>query len=208
MARAYPDIQRQTLELINQATMGGAPIGSAYNNQVDYEKRIPHLINIAVRSITTTAKRIVKVATLTGGTEMAGGRTYRLPRDFYQLKSGGVYAMPSDGPLLGLTQFRLLGRELYVPASAQGPVLLEYYAYPPELPSSPGEYDELDVDPEVLDAAQVYAAAQLVSGENEYLYASLYNDYESRLSRISQGVVAQPVPVQDQYGFGVGGDLY
>lgn len=208
MKRTYDEIKRLTLELIHQSTLNGRPIASSYNNQIDYEKRIPALINMAVRSVCTLSKRLVKLAELKNGTAFAGNIRYQLPEDFYQLKSGGVYTTTRKGILCSLTQFRFLGRDLLVPVEVPRQVYIEYYAYPPSLPPDPQPDDSLDLDEEILDCAQVYAAAQLVANENEYLYASLYNDYESRLSRISQGLVAESLPVHDSYGFGWGGDLY
>ena len=208
MKRTFEEIKRQTLGLINQATITGTPIASSYNNQADYEKRIPTLINMAVRSVCTLSKRLVKLVELTDGVDFAGNRQYELPTDFFQLKSGGVYTTTRRGNLVGLPQFRLVGREILIPKDVPGRVYAEYYAYPPELPTNPTSADFLDLDPEILDCAQVYAAAQLISQENEYLYASLYNDYESRLSRITQGMIAEERTVQDAYGFGWGGDLY
>ena len=208
MKRTYEEIKRQTLELINQSTMNGLSIASTYNNQVDYEKRIQELINIAVRTVCTLSKRLVRLVELKNGTEFAGNIRYQLPKDFYQLKSGGVYTTTRKGKLCGLPHFRFIGGDVLVPDEVPRQVYIEYYAYPPALPADPEPYDSLDVDAEILDCAQVYAAAQLVAHENEYLYASLYNDYESRLSRISQGMVAESRPVQDSYGFGWGGDLY
>lgn len=208
MIRTYEEIERQTLGLINQDTLSGEPIASSYNNQADYEKRIPGLINMAVRSVCTLSKRLVKLTELEDGEEFAGNMKYALPEDFYQLKSGGVYTTTSRGKMVGLPHFKLIGKEILVPREVSRPVYVEYYAYPAQLPEEPKSTDTLDLDPEILDCAQVYAAAQLISQENEFLYGSLYNDYESRLSRITQGMVAENLPVQDSYCFGYGGDLY
>ena len=59
---------------------------------------------------------------------------------------------------------------------------------------------ELDEDPEVIQAATYYASAYLVLQEDEFAFASLYNDYESRLGRISPGITVEGQPVEDSYG--------
>ena len=56
------------------------------------------------------------------------------------------------------------------------------------------------LDPEVIQTATYYASAYLVLQEDEFAYATLYNDYESRLGRISPGITAEVQPVEDSYG--------
>ena len=59
----------------------------------------------------------------------------------------------------------------------------------------------MEEDPEVIQTAMYYAAAYLVLPDDQFMYTVLYNDYESRLGRISPGITAELQQVDDVYAF-------
>lgn len=202
----YSEIKRETLGHINQYSMGGSPVAASYNNQADYLLRIPVLINEGIMNIRTLVKPETVVVELTGGTQYGDMVRHELPPDMWALKTGGVSAV-IDGRFKKTNQYRLLGKEAILVPQDGGHYLVEYHRYPNQLPldsrSLTDDFD-LEEDREVIQTATYYAAANLVLMEDEHAYARLYNDYESRLGRISRGVAAEVAPVQDAYSFSAG----
>lgn len=199
----YSEIKRETLGHINQYSMAGAQVAPSYNNQADYLTRIPQLINEALVNIVTLVKRSPEVVELKDGEEYGGFMRYELPGNFYSMKSGGVSVI-KNGKLYQTNQYWFQGKKHILTPKDAGLYVVEYYRYPNQLPLHPNDNTELEEDLEVIQAATYYAAANLVMQEDEFAYASLYNDYESRLSRISPGITLEVHPVQDAYGFNVG----
>lgn len=202
----YEEIRRETLSHINQYSIAGTPVAATYNNQADALARIPILINEALMNIRTLVRGRPVVYPLTGGEAVGEMMRYRLPADFHTLRTGGVTVL-EKGRFQGTNDYRLQGRDcILLPREAEGRVTVEYYPYPPQLPMDPAEDFVLEEDPEVIQTATYYAAAGLALQEDEFAYAALYNDYESRLSRITAGPAAEAAPVADVYGFTGGGD--
>lgn len=199
----YSEIKRETLGHINQYSMAGAQVAPSYNNQADYLMRIPQLINEALVNIVTLVKRAPEVVELKDGEEYGGLMRYELPSNFYSLKSGGVSVIKA-GKLYPTNQYWFQGKKHILTPKDAGLYVVEYYRYPNQLPLKPSDNTELEEDLEVIQAATYYAAANLVMMEDEFAYASLYNDYESRLGRISPGVTMEVHPVQDAYSFSTG----
>lgn len=199
----YGEIKREVLGHINQYSMAGSPVAASYNNQADYLNRIPLLINEGVLNVCTLVKPIPTLYTLTDGEDYGSMTRYELPDDFWSLRSGGVTVV-RGGRFQRTNEYRLQGRKyLLTPKGRGGEYTVEYYRYPNRLPIDGSLTDdyELDEDLEVIQAATYYAAANLVLLEDEFAYASLYNDYESRLSRISPGITLEVAPTEDAYGF-------
>ena len=200
----YADIKRAVLSHINQYTMAGAQVAPTYNNQADYLNRIPVLLNEALVNIRTLVKPIPVVLPLTDGEPYGGMIRYELPTDCWTIKTGGVSVI-RDGRFRRTNQYRLQGRK-YILVPDDGEYTVEYYRYPVQLPldSTLTDSYEVEEDPEVIQAATYYASAYLVLQEDEFAYATLYNDYESRLGRISPGITAEVQPVEDSYGLNWG----
>lgn len=196
----YADIKRAVLSHINQYTMAGAQVAPTYNNQADYLNRIPVLLNEALVNIRTLVKPSPIVLPLTDGEPYGGMVRYELPEDCWTIKTGGVSVI-RDGQFRRTNQYRLQGRK-YILVPDDGSYTVEYYRYPVQLPLDNTLTDDYEVeeDPEVIQTATYYASAYLVLQEDEFAYATLYNDYESRLSRISPGITAEVQPVEDSYG--------
>ena len=200
----YSEIKRETLGHINQYTMAGSQVPASYNNQEDYLNRIPLLINEGVMNIRTLVKPEPVLFKLVSGEDYGDMIRYELPEDFWSLKTGGV-SLIRDDRFEKTNQYRLIGKKhILVPQKARGSYTVEYYKYPNRLPidKTPDDFD-LDEDIEVIQAATYYAAANLVMLEDEFAYSSLYNDYESRLTRISRGITVEVQPVEDAYCFEV-----
>lgn len=200
----YVDIRREVLGHINQYSIAGTQVASSYNNQADYLSRIPQLINEGLVNIMTLVKKEPVVYPLTDGERVGDFVRYTLPEDFFSLRTGG-FCRVDGGHFERCNDYKLQGKRfLLVPASLTGSFTAEYYRWPHQLPLSPADDFELEEDLDVIQTATYYAAAQLVMFENEFAYASLYNDYESRLSRLGPGVTMEASSTDDVYGFSAG----
>lgn len=197
----YSEIKRDVLSLIRQYTVAGRQIPDTYNSQADYLNQIPQLINMALVNIRTLTKPLSVIYPLSEGTDHGDFVWYELPEDMWKLKSGGVFR-ENNGKLESTNKYRLLGdRTLLVPKRLDGGYLVEYYRYPNQLNRDARDTDELSEELDVIQAAEFYAAAMLVMQDDAFAYANLFNEYESRLSRMSQGPVANVHPVEDVYTF-------
>ena len=201
----YSEIKREVLSRINQYTRAGSPVAATYNNQADYLNRIATFVNSGVVNIRTTVRRMTATVVLSEPESYFGGmKRYELPGDFYQLKTGGVSIL-EDGHLIRTNEYRLSGRtHILVPGNAEHDYVIEYYRYPDLLPLDPADDFEYAEDIDVIKCAATYAAAQLMLYDDEFTYASLYNDYETQLSQLSNGIEIEVRPVQDAYLFGAG----
>lgn len=199
----YSEIKRETLGHINQYTMAGSPVAASYNNQADYLNRIPLLINEGVMNVRTLVKPEPVVYQLIGGEPYGDLIRYQLPDNFWSLKTGGVSVI-RNGRFEKTNDYRLQGKNFILTPNNGDTYTVEYYRYPNKLSLDVRDDFELREDDEVIQAATYYAAANLVLMEDEFAYTRLYNDYETRLTRISRGVTCEVRPVEDAYSFFAG----
>jgi hypothetical protein len=63
----YQECKNQVLKLLNQYTIAGSAVADGYNNQADYIRRIPSLINDAMMEISTTVRKLEALCDLRVG---------------------------------------------------------------------------------------------------------------------------------------------
>lgn len=201
----YAELKRKVLELIGRYSIAGAPIAPDYNNQSDYEGRIPGLLNDAALRIRTEARPRVSILTFSnGGTQRGGMRMFALPEGYRGIKTGGVRRI-SGGRVNPVSQYRLLGERSILLPDDGADYSIEYYCAPERLPSDLSDEYETDDDPEVLTAACYYAASMLLIGQDEFAQATLYNEFQSRLEGMRRPPTAEISDIEDAYGFSEGG---
>lgn len=195
----YRKIKRAVLGLLDQYSVNGQTIPPTYNNQSDALQRIPDFINQAFVDIRTGPYPERNVCRLEGGESVGNGWIrHTLPGDFWRVCSGGVRVLGPDG-LRPTNQYQLVGgRAILTP---EGVYMIEYYHYPEQLPENVSDDYDCGETPEVIRAACLYAAAGLVRTDDEFLYTTLYAEYEARLSRLTPALTAEVAPVRDAYGF-------
>lgn len=197
--------------MINQYSIVGDPIQSSYNNQADYLLRIPFLINTALTEIRTTVKPQSVVYPLQNGEPYAGFERFKLPDDVHSLKTGCVMEV-RDGKIVHVNEYHLMGKEYIlvplVPKSESEKLepaeyIVEYYRYPPQIPMDALDAFVLDEEPDVIQAAVIYAAANLVLYDEAFDYKALLNDYTDRLQKMAAFRVQtfEPTVVEDVYGW-------
>lgn len=207
----YGQIKRATMQLVYSDTIAGEDIASTYNNQADYLKAIPALVNDCEMYIATTVKRIPKLVPLSGLSKQDFGAfdMYTMPADFWRLMNGGLI-WPTKNDVGEPVFTRYHGYRLYAnnqllinkSVKSINQMMVEYYRYPEALPSNPDDSTELDNTPEVHSVIPYYVAAHLVLYDDAFRYASLWNEFETRIGRLTEPVFTESEPIQDVYGFG------
>ena len=205
------------MQLAFSESIAGTPIPSTYNNQADYLRAIPGLANDGMMYIATTVKKIPEIVPLSSleKEDMGEFTLYQLPNDFWRLMNGGLIWQRPNAPFdYHYTYQRFHGYKLYANNKLMIPnrtpnlenMMVEYYRYPAQLREDPDDKTELDNTPETHAALPYYIAAQLVMYDDPFRYSSLHNEFETRLSRITEPVTVEYAPVEDAYfGFNVPG---
>lgn len=198
----YKQLRDDTLRLLNQYSVAGAEVSPAYNNQADYLKRLPSLLNDGQMLIATTVRHICETEELKlwQGERIGSWLRFELPEELYRVSGRGL-AVVQGGDCFRSHEYQLLGnRGLLVPESLFGAVVLEYYRYPHLFGSEPEETATADNTPDTHALLPLYAAAHLAMHDDSFIYASLLNEFEARLERLRQPAAAQRMSVRDYYG--------
>lgn len=77
--------------------------------------------------------------------------------------------------------------------------MVEYYRHPIHLGMNPADDDKLDNTYEVQAALPYYVAAHLAMLDDAFAYQALYNEFESRLSRLTEMPQTEFNTIEDVY---------
>lgn len=218
----YGQLKTLALQLAFDQSIAGEDIALSYNNQEDYVKMIPGLANDGMMYIATTVKKIPEIVPLSSleQTDMGEYTMYTMPSDFWRLMNGGPIWRRPDLPYDEHYSYqRFHGYKLYgnnrllIPKRVPNldSMLVEYYRYPHRLPdygaaNTETNSIELDNTEETHAPLAYYVAAQLVMYDDPFRYSALHNEFETRLSRITEPVMTEYAPVEDVYfGFNLPG---
>ena len=192
----YGEIKQAVLELINRRSIAGTPVADSYNNQADYVSRIPNLINQAVMKIRTSVRPMRNVFDVEQSAD-TWAAVY-MPQNCRRIISGSIREVTDTGPC-HTNNYKLVGnREIWLPP---GKYLVEYEAFPGQLPANPVDSYYLPEEPDVLQAAIYYAAAHLIRTDDAFSYQALYNEYQDRFAALAPAPTVEFVPIEDAYGF-------
>lgn len=203
----YGQLKKQVMQLVFSESIAGSVISETYNNQADYLRMIPGLVNDGQIYIATTVMRIPEMIPLKdlGREEQNGYYVYTMPSDFWQMHNGGI-VWPRPSPQGIIMQryhwYRLYQKnKLMVPKNVPNldEMMLEYYRYPRQLEDEPADDDELDNTLETQTALPYYVAAQLLLYDDPFRYSALWNAFETRLGRIREPVTVEYNPVDNVY---------
>lgn len=196
----YGQMKAFVLQLLNRYSVAGEKTPLSYNDQADIVARIPALAADAVQYMATSCRRLREVATLASPEKLGQFLLYQLPDDCYQL-CGGLLRCGPDGDVKRYSNYKLVGsRQVLIPAGDEGTFLVEYFRYPSVFRGVPEDGDFLDCPPEAQLAIAYYVAAHLAMEDNNYLHAALYNEFEMKMLRLQEGLMAQHGVVEDVYG--------
>lgn len=200
-----------SLKLVNQYSIAGTPIVESYNNQSDALLKINMLIDDAQKYIATTARKIFathnisQVEGVRPSTTFGGYNVYQMPDDFFQLCGRGIpyYDTGSDlQPLVMSHQYMWRNRNLLcIQKDIVGEFSVDYYRYPVEVTDSTVGTTELDNVIEAQQCVPFYVSAHLVQTSNPSLAAVLTNEFETKLSRISDAIQSEVTQIEDVFDF-------
>lgn len=206
----YGEVKNNTLELIFSDTIAGDRIAATYNCQADYEQAIPGLVNDAMVYIATTVKKIPALVELSSleKTEKENFDIYTLPSDCWRINNGVILPFPKN-PFHTVAErfrdYRLYGgNQLWMPKGIGDKLWLDYYRYPARLGPRPDDGIELDNTPETHEPIPFYVAAYLVIYDDSFRYAAFKNEFEDRLTRITEPVIVEESRTADVYDFFAG----
>lgn len=198
----YGQIRDRALQLIDQYSIAGQTVALSYNNQADYVKKIPGLINDGLEYLFTSFRRIRATAQLSalGRVRYGENTAYVLPNDFWQMSSAGMMTFRKDGSPMRWHRYHLLGEKMFVlDGPAPRPLIVEYYRRPRLLSENPKETDELDGPIEMQMTLPYYVAAHLVILDNSFAYSALLAEFEERARRLIEMPQAELNTVEDLY---------
>lgn len=193
----YGWAKNYALQLMNQYSMAGEPIPESYNNQDDYLRRIPGLINDAQLLLAATEGAMRTTVPLEELEQERRGRwrVYTLPEDCIQM-CAGLLRLDRPGRE---RRYRMAGRRLEVWAD-EDQLALEYLRRPNLLGEEPAEDAELDNTVEAQMVVPYYVAAHLLMYDNAFAYAALLNEFEQRRVLLREMTRTEWGLVEDAYG--------
>lgn len=198
----YGEVKKEALKLLDKYSVAGDIVSPSYNNQADYLARIPGLVNDALTYICTAVKRIPAEAMIIRDDcdELGGMYQYSFPSDFWQIQSGGMLVV-KNGEVSRFTGYIQIGnKKILFPKTLEGSLLFEYYRYPDQVDLTAPEDDYyLDCGLDIQTAIPYYVAAHLALQEDAFQYSTLYNEFETRLSRLTEGVRTESRSADDVY---------
>ena len=192
----YGELKRRVLQLIFSSTIAGDEIALSYNNQEDYVKMIPGLLNSAQTYI-YQVKRIqdsIKLIDLVKDEPEDEGNVdydiYLFPDDCLRMKPGLI--KPGRGYSRGLFErfndYRIFGGDkLMVPkgAAERFHLIMEYEKRGVPVPENVKDTFVLQNTDEVNEIIPYYIAAFVVMYDDPFRYSAFYNEFETRLQRLA-----------------------
>lgn len=203
----YGEIRDASLQLIRQYTIAGQPYAATYNNQQDYLNAIPFLVNDCLVYIATSAYRYPAQVTLdpADAEEYGNWLRFTFPEDLLELRSGGLFVPGADkrrGEPSVLTEYKVQQPDhILIPRRVNKPVVMDYYRRPQLLPVGTIPPDDLRIDAplQVQMAIPYYVASHLVMDDSSFHYASLYNEFENKVARLTPAPYTEIQSVHDAY---------
>jgi len=205
----YGQVRDAALKLLHQYSLGDEIISRTYNDQGDYLRRIPELVDDAMWIIASGPRRIhaAKCLSRVRSRDCGGMMCLALPEDLLDIAPGGVLVLEAGESRYESGYVRLNDRRILLPRT-EGEVWLEYYRRPRSCrddcgnAAEPCDGAELDNAPETHRAIAYYVAAHLVLQDDETVFLALMKEWRDLLRRM----VGVPQPhravVRDVYGWG------
>lgn len=205
----YGEIRDASLKLLNQYSLAGETIPETYNNQSDYIKRIPQLVDDAMWLIASGPRRLrtARVLDPDRSRDQDGMNRFMLPDDLMDIIPGGLFIVDHGEHHYDTSYARLDERRILLPHYTHGSVWLEYYRRPESVQEGvptggtlPADDYELDNSYETHRCIPYYVAAHLVMQDDAFLYASLYNEWQSMLGNLVEAPQPHRGIIEDAYG--------
>ena len=210
----YGQFKDRVLQLIFSYSIAGDEIQLSYNNQEDYVKMIPALLN-SCQSYIYQIKKIedsIMIKDLDWEEMENGLRLYHLPDDCLKMKPGLIIPRGRDHGRVfeRFNNYRLFGGDKFIaPANLPDNTIMEYWKRGLPIPENPPDSYVLKNLDEINDIMPFYVAAFLVMYDDAFRYSALYNEFETRLMRLLPNpTYTEANTVFDVYDGFSGGDYY
>ena len=223
----YGEIRDASLQLIGQYSIAGTLYPETYNNQADYTAKIPFLINDALIYIASSVRRMPAEVVLNpeDGEEFGNWLLFPLPNDMLEMQPGGLLVpdadrrkdessiwtrykiiasqSPNEVPE-SVNPDRPIGEDNYnilLPRNIDHPLIFPYWRKPKLLQLNPPPDDSTPIDAPITVqmALPFYVGAHLVMEDDAFRYASLQNEFENKLARITPAPYTEIQGVRDVY---------
>lgn len=198
-----------SLQLLNQYTIMGVQVPDTYNDQEDDKLRMINLINDAVMEIATNARPILEYVEFEVTKEDYADRKLRdldfaMPSNFD--RATAVLFTPAfgyDRTAREASDYKWLGDDvILVPNKYPGIYRVEYMRYPMQYNQSTPLTTTIDNTPDTHTIIPYYVASMIAAYDDQKAYYTLYNIWETRLSRLGyKPPHATFENIQDVYGF-------
>lgn len=132
---------------------------------------------------------------------------YEMPDDYYQLDGRGIpfYRHHRHNTFVMSHDFRWHGdKTLLLRRELKGEFIVDYFRYPKRIDVNAPDDTELDNCPDTHEAIPYLVGSMLVSQDNPALSSTLYNIFETRISRMNEATYSENMEVEDMYGFNIG----
>ncbi len=203
----YGEIRDASLQLINQYTIAGAVYASSYNNQQDYLNKIPFLVNDCLIYVASTVCRYPSQTILDPekGEEYGNWLRFVLPDDLLEIIPGGLLVPDADkrrGESSIWTRYKIEPDHILIPRYVDKPLIFPYYRRPQLLQFSgvPSDDTVIDAPITVQMAIPYYVAAHLVMEDDAFRYASMMNEFSTRMAALTPAPYTEIQEVLDVYG--------
>jgi len=204
----YGELKNRVLQYIFSYTIAGDEIELSYNNQADYVKMIPGLLNSAQTYVYQVKHfdDVIRLCDLPCD-DIGGCDQYLLPEDCLKMKPGLIW--PQGGEFkpqfVRYNNYKLLGgNKLLVPHGMGDKLLMEFQRRGvPVAETVPDNYVLQNTD-EVNEILPFYIAAFIVMYDDAFRYSALYNEFETRLQRLEPN----PTYIEENEIFDAYGGFY
>ena len=186
----YGQLRDRVLQLIFSYSVAGDRIPPSYNNQADYIKQIPGLLNSAQTYIYQIKHFEDSVRLTDLDKDEINDKTdmYMLPDDCVSIKAGLIIPGADFGTMDRFWQYKIMGgNKLLVPhgVAERLSLILEYNKRGSPCPDNPPDDWVLKNTDEVNEMIPFYIAAFCVIYDDSFRYAALKNEFEDRLNRLA-----------------------
>ncbi len=186
----YGQLRDRVLQLIFSYSVAGDTIPPSYNNQADYIKQIPGLLNSAQTYIYQIKHFEDCVPLKDLEYEVIDEKTdiFTLPADFISIKAGLIIPTADGATMDRFWHYKIIGGDkLMIPhgVAEKFHLILEYVKRGSPCPDNPPDDYVLKNTDEVNEMIPFYIAANCVMYDDSFRYAALYNQFEDRLTRLA-----------------------
>lgn len=189
----YGQVRDAAFKLLHQFSLGDEEIPRTYNDQGDYLRRVPELVDDAMWIIASGPRRIhaAKPLERLHSRDRGGMCCYTLPGDLMEIVPGGLLILEGGESRYESGYVRADACHILLPR-CRGEVWLEYYRRPrscledlPEGRTEPCGCTNLDNTPDTHRAIPYYVAAHLALQDDETVYLALMKEWRELLYRLS-----------------------